>query len=624
MAACGRLVHLPALIFQDELLPELILEDEQRASGSSWKMSQAAAVGSCICSSSKLSRMSSTAESPTPDCWCVLILQTSFQALSPSGAVSVWRKMMREYAVDSPMEWTGMQEPLAEDQLAHIHRLCEHLRRGSTTWSPLAQMEYPVGIDTSDMGCGKTRCAQGVASLLGLPIFVIRPPTVDAWEAEAEMTGVELVESIGYERLRSVPGKTHPDHRWLTREDGGEKGVVFTATAEWVERVRKGVLLVVDEAHLVKNDSANSAAVQELIRVVVEEWEQGPATVLLPLDRPAKRAKTSRSRALLLSGSLFDKPKYATRMCEVMGLLPAGERDPGAAWTGSRSAAWGYGRAEETSWSSWKAFQRFVWRDFTRVVMKRVSSSMPVSKHDPWAQDMAVGFYRMGAQDLLEMEGAVDDLEAAREELSDEGGLGAVMKALARAHRAKVGMTVRLVSQCLDANPQAQAVVFGWFNESLQSIAEQLSRFDPQLFTGKVSKGDRSGVVARFQSGQRRLLVCNMKVGGVGLNMQDLHGNRPRHVYMLPMYHATDMLQASKRCYRRGVQSHVVVRVLFAHGAENELKVLANLAGKTSTWKTLMPEQVEQGKKFLEDNPHVEETEDFAEVPRVVESMEVN
>ena len=513
-----------------------------------------------------------------------------------------------------------MDDPLAPDQLRHIYKLCHSLDCRSVRGVPIIyRFEYPVAIDTSQMGCGKTRTAHGVARCLGVPIFVVRPGTVDAWEVEAEMTGVELVESIGYERLRSKGGKKEPDHRWLTREDipvnpaepRGEKRAVFTATAEWLDRVKKGVLLVADEAHNLKNLSDKSAAVQELIRVVVEEWDGGFRE--RDVDDPGS-ATLSRSRVLLLSGSLFDKPEHATRMCEVMGLLPAGERNPETAWRTSRSAKH-WGRLMSLTWSSWGAFETFVWKDFTKVVMGHISSSMPLPDLSPWTMDMAMGFYRMSDADLLEMEGAVDDLVAAREDGAD-GGLGAITEALKRAHRAKVDMTVRLVGQWMDSDPNAQAVVFGWFKESLDSIVEQLSRFNPLLFTGKTLKRDRSDIVARFQSGERKLIVANMKVGGVGLNMQDLHGNRPRRIYMLPTYFATDMLQAAYRCYRRGVKSHVVVRVLFAQGAEKELQLLANMQGKGKVWQELMPAQVEQGKKFLEDNPHVEETDDGSEVPR--------
>ena len=520
--------------------------------------------------------------------------------------------MMREFSVEVPMAWIGMQEPLTRTQVQHIIRLDEALclRSASGCWWGT----YPVAIDRSGMGCGKTRAAQGLARRLGLPVFVVRPGTVNTWEAEAECTGVEFVESISYAGLASTPGTAAPAHRWLTRrevpihagEPQGKTRAVFTATPEWVERVKQGVLLVADEAQHLKNKSDKSAAVQELIRVVVDPWTKSRYS-----------SSSSVSRVLLLSGSLFDKPEHATRMCEVMGLLPAGERDPQRAWECSllKHCLGEQGRSADEVGSNWPAFEKFVYDYFISVVKPSITSCMPPPVIEA-NKDSAVGFFRMDEAGTQEMSGALDDLREGMEETGEGGGLGAITKAIMRAHRAKVGVAVRLVSKWLESNPLAQAVVFGAYDESLESIAEKLQSFSPQLLTGKVRKADRNEMLALFQSGERRLMVANTAVGGVGVNMHDVHGGRPRRLYLLPTYFATDMYQALGRCYRLGVRSDVVQRLIFAHGAAEELQLLNNLARKSKVWRDLMPEELQEKKGFLADLPQVEELEDGTEVPR--------
>ena len=490
----------------------------------------------------------------------------------------------------NPFDWPGMQDPLTEAQIDHVQRLYEILAGVGGVRSAV----YPVAIDQSQMGTGKTRCAQAVALWLGVPLFVVRPSTVDAWEVEAQHTGVEMVESITYERLASTPGIATPGHGWLTRQDG--PATVFTATKQWKRRVRSGVLLVVDEAQNLKNRSDKSLAVQELIRVILQTWddEAGPVT---PLS----------SRALLLSGTLFDKEEHAMRMCEVLGLLSGEghERDTSQMSIAARRRTQLAHASSPGSFNSQAEFQRYIFTDFANRVLTLISSSLPLPQLDV-VMDTAIGFYQMDAEGAREMSRAIGELRTGEQR--------AVLDALMRAHRAKVGVTVRLVSQWLDSNPKAQAVVFGAFNDSLNSIVERLSRYRPQLLTGDTrQRSERIAMVERFQSGERRLLVANTQVGGVGLNMQDLHGDRPRHVFLLPTYSATDMLQAMYRCWRMGARSSVKVRLLFTLGAEEEERLLANLGRKTVVLQELMHDQVAQGKQFLEDFPHVEEREDGSE-----------
>ena len=485
-----------------------------------------------------------------------------------------------------------MDDPLTDAQCEHVDRL-ERILDG-----------FVVAIDQSQQGSGKTRCAQALAVGLGLPIFVVRPGIVNAWEQEAEMTQVQLVESISYERLMATPGTTTMAHGWLTRRDSssGSKRAEFTATADWVRRVDQGVLLVVDEAQNVKNESDKSSAVQELVRVIVDAWWMG-----------VHGGQVGRSRVVLLSGSLFDKAKHATRMCQVMGLLRPGKpSDPHEVWDASIFYLWFSWQERNPGGPSWSAFERFIWLQFREDVLPLVSSSMPLPELEI-ETDAAVGFFYMDEPEKRELSMAIHDLRVSLEQ-SDHLALLATM----RAHRAKVGMVVRLASGWLDANLQGQVVVFGAYNDSLSSISEGLQRFQPSMLTGETPHRDRAQILDSFQQGSTRLLVANALVGGTGINLHDVHGGRPRCVLLLPTHSAIVMEQAMYRCTRMGTRSDVLVRVLFGLGAEEEMRLLANLGRKTEVMRQLVPGQVEQGKLFLEDLPQYREGADRAGLGSIV------
>ena len=140
-------------------------------------------------------------------------------------------------------------------------------------------------------------------------------------------------------------------------------------------------------------------------------------------------------------------------------------------------------------------------------------------------------------------------------------------------------------------------------------IFDTLEEYDPLKLVGDCTRRERKEIVDQFQSGENRLLIANIAVGGTGLNLQDTHGDRPRCVLIVPNYHATDMFQAVYRCYRKGAKSDVVVRLMFGEDARNELNLLKNLGEKNGVWKTIM----DDGRQMLLDCKHVYETEDGGE-----------
>ena len=501
--------------------------------------------------------------------------------------------------------FTPEQETRIEDceltsvQEAHVHKLLDACTR-----------YYRVVMDLSKMGAGKTRCAQALGLLLGLPLFVLRPNSVTAWEEERAVTGCTIVESIGFAKLTSTPCVAAPKHGWLTRRQvkvGKRTKTVFEPTDKFRALVDgDGVLLVCDESQSVKNPSDRTAAFEALARCIV-------------------RSKTTRARVLLCSGSPFDKEPMALRVCQATGLLGLDLSDAASAFASSRLVALcdrhapkAFIRNRGRTITKRKDLNAEVYHAFTRVVVPLLSSTLPSPVLDV-KMDAAVGFYTTRPEHQSALRDAMASIRSAMhdEEQSNLAAQALIGLALQQAHLAKAEMTTRVAARWLEADPRNQVVVFGSYHDSLNAIAAELARFEPQMLTGLVK--DRAAVVARFQSGERRLLVSNTTVGGAGLNLQDKLGGRKRLVLILPTYHAIDQYQAMYRCYRIGAMSDVTVRLMFSREVAGEQTLLSSLAKKGGVLRDLLTVQVKEGQKFLEDNTHLRE-EDDGEMKEVARS----
>jgi hypothetical protein len=71
-------------------------------------------------------------------------------------------------------------------------------------------------------------------------------------------------------------------------------------------------------------------------------------------------------------------------------------------------------------------------------------------------------------------------------------------------------------------------------------------------------------------SDKSRVIVANIKAGGIGISLHDTHGNHPRTSIILPTNDAVVMKQAFGRIHRAGGMSKSRQIVVFAAGTIEE------------------------------------------------------
>jgi superfamily II DNA or RNA helicase len=108
------------------------------------------------------------------------------------------------------------------------------------------------------------------------------------------------------------------------------------------------------------------------------------------------------------------------------------------------------------------------------------------------------------------------------------------------------------------------------FNDSIDTLKESFGNEVIALIRGDQTDEDRERNIAAFQADKARILIANLKAGGVGVSLHDLHGKFPRTALICPGWSAVDLKQALGRVWRSGGKTPSIQRILFAAGTVEE------------------------------------------------------
>lgn len=114
------------------------------------------------------------------------------------------------------------------------------------------------------------------------------------------------------------------------------------------------------------------------------------------------------------------------------------------------------------------------------------------------------------------------------------------------------------------AQERMPVVIFCCYTEEVLALQEEIP--GSEILTGKVKKKDRPALIRRFQAGEIDVLICQIKTGGVGI---DLFAASAAIMYSLP-HSFIDYAQAIKRIHRRGQEKDCDVFLIYAEGTVDE------------------------------------------------------
>jgi superfamily II DNA or RNA helicase len=422
--------------------------------------------------------------------------------------------------------------------------------------------KYPACLDTSPTGTGKTIMTLAVAQKFAMPILVICPKTIqDTWIRHTDKYGVELVDIITYEALRGSHTNP-PTHGYLVKTDDG-----YNATKKLSQLVKRNVLLVFDEVSRVKNDNTQLESASTMVSHLIERSRKGKGN----------------GRVMLLSATPYDTDKCAISLIKMLGLITSDKlydydrSSRSYTMTGIQELIDFCNNINPiiTKYISNKTINRsninaIVHQLYTRVI-KPVMSSRMIKVESGVKRDARNGYYQMDPDDVALLKQGTEMLSQGFSYNPATGKVGRrswdmINQALQIIENAKVNTIVRLAKKRLMADPDCKVIMYFSYLDTIDRVEKIMKEYGPLKLTGRDIGSKRSAIISKFQenNNNHRAFISNLKVGGVGIELDDKHGGHQRFMYIIPTYNFIDSHQATGRIDRNDTLSVPVIRFIYS------------------------------------------------------------
>ena len=418
------------------------------------------------------------------------------------------------------------EQGLLEYQVPHVNAMFDVFCRGNR------------GLDASETGTGKTYTTIYQSILLDLEPFVICPKSVIlSWMEVAESYGKPLLGIASYEQFKGC--------RYFASD------VLESVDCPYIKKV-------LTQPQIGSDDDAAGPSKIEASHYF--EFDFPPnAFIIFDEAHRAKNHKTSTSKllqaaskienkVLLLSATISDKLDCFKTFGMFFGLY---------------DSLRGY-----TGWMRRQMQMRKV--DHDRRGLEEVQRKLDVIHHalmpgfghririselgDLFPKNQILGRCYFLAESY-EVQKLYEEIKQAFEELKVKElratALGKIMRIRQKIEILKIPIFVEQAEKYLDEGHSV--AIFVNFTETLEQLQHKLQC--DLCIHGQQSLEDRRSAISAFQKNKGRVIICNLKAGGVGLSLHDLKGTHPRVALFNPTWSGQDMVQGFGRIHRAGGKS---------------------------------------------------------------------
>lgn len=395
-----------------------------------------------------------------------------------------------------------------------------------------------TALDASDTGTGKTYTAIASCAQLGLSPFIICPKSVIyAWRRVCKDFNVKPVTIVNFECIRAGKYYSHTGRRlkcpYISLTDvkiGNSTVTNFT----W--SLPKNSVFIFDEVH--KCSNMNSLNGRLLIS-----------------------AKQSKVQIMCLSATIADTPEKFKIFFYILN------------FTGTENnMVFNEYFARVDRWINGDPNPMI--RIHSVLYPKRATRMRIDVLGDVFPETQITGTpYTMGhkTEDQISAQYKIiaDELDKLDDKENKDNKRNFLVKII-RAHQKiemlKVPTIVDIARDFRDNN--FSVVIFVNFTQTLELIASMLKT--DCLIYGEQKAYDREQNIQNFQANKENIIVCNIKAGGVGLSLHDIHGGHPRVSLISPTWSSIDLLQALGRVHRAGGKSKSLQRIIYTANTVEE------------------------------------------------------
>jgi hypothetical protein len=424
---------------------------------------------------------------------------------------------------------TGLLGP----QIPHVKRLVDSLYSNG------------FALDMSETGTGKSYSAAAVAREMNRPVVLISPKTVlPQWKKIFKIFGINPIEAINYEKIgrgntKWMKWKKLPDPLVPWKEDAKIEMPEFSFP--------RNALIVLDEGHKCKgNHTTNS-------------W------MMIALSLQGYKV-------LVASATLATTPVEMKAVGYLSGLHKLYNfndflRMHGAEWVG-RWGAMTWDASSDAARKTMMLLNQYFFETrkcASRLTVDDFGALFPESHIVAEAYDLGANTSKVQAV-YDEMEAELAKLDERAEGYS-EHIFAIMMEARRKSELCKVPLFVEMMEDLYDEGKSV--ALFVNFQDTIDAIVkrlEKMSKFKNQI--GYIVGGQNANVRQRdiddFNADKKRIMVINIKAGGVGISLHDLNGKHARASIISPNFSAFELVQALGRVWRQGGLTKSYQKIVFA------------------------------------------------------------
>ena len=122
----------------------------------------------------------------------------------------------------------------------------------------------------------------------------------------------------------------------------------------------------------------------------------------------------------------------------------------------------------------------------------------------------------------------------------------------------KVPTFIELTKQFRENN--FSIVIFVNFKKTLETLSKYLKT--NCLVHGDQTTSQREDNINNFTNNIEKIIICNIKAGGVGISLDDKFGNHPRISLISPTWSSTELKQCLGRIHRADSKTPALQRVV--------------------------------------------------------------
>lgn len=389
-------------------------------------------------------------------------------------------------------------------------------------------------IDSSDTGTGKTYCSLAVVKHFGLkPIIICPKSVINNWENVCQEFDIEPEVIMNYEKV--INGNVFKNTNIFpfviktTTIIKSKKVVVF----DW--NLSNNHILIMDEVHRCKNINTLHSS------------------LLLGL-------KNINNKVMMLSATLADKIKLFKNFGYLMGFYDSPRKL--TYWIKKNKK-----NLDASIFLNKQLFPNYGGRMRIKELGDMFPKNNVISKcYQMNNTDKIAESYKDIQQSYTDLKNKIIDASIL---------LTKIIRARQSIEILKIPTFIKLIQDNLIENKSV--VIFVNFNETLKILAEHFN-IKCQIH-GDQTGEERNTFIKLFQSNEEKIIIANIKAGGVGISLHDLMGSHPRVSIISPTWSAQDFIQTLGRIHRANAKTPATQYIVFCEGTIEEF-ICATLDAK--------------------------------------------